>query len=290
MKEQLEEKKEGRLQWWLSAAVTVILAVTVAICLYVVIQVMSYGYASLGGFMMFRVVTGSMEPTIPTGALLIAREVDIEAIQLNDIVCFRTQAAEIWGKIVTHRVTDVIHTEAGSILLETKGDANLVSDLYLVDKNNLIGKVVWYTGDKSMLAGILSMFSNKIGFLGCIVFPTLFISGLILKDSVAGIRKDMLLMLEESRRMEEGQDPKEDPLGGMTEEEYEAMYERVRAELMKELTNNYDEVLKEPEAVAETSVLSGGVDGHDNCINCCNPVRDDFSMVHQCGADQRSDL
>ena len=79
-------------------------------------------------------------------------------------------------------------------------------------------------------------------------------------------------------------------LASMTEEEYEAMYERVRAELMKELTNNYDEVLKEPEAVTETSVLSGDADGHDNCINCCNPVRDDFSMVHQCGADQRSDL
>lgn len=290
MKEQLEEKKECRLQGWLSVALTVILALTVAMCLYVVIQVMSHGYANLGGFMMFRVVTGSMEPTIPTGALLVAREVDIESIQMNDIVCFRTQVSEIWGKVVTHRVVGVKQAESGNILLETKGDANLVSDIYFVDKSNLIGKVVWYSGDKSMLAGILSLFSNKIGFLGCIVFPTLFISGLILKDSVAGIRKDMLLILEESRRMEEGQAPVEEPSGVMTEEEYEAMYERVRAELMEELTKNYDEVLKELKTAAEAPVSSGGTDGHDNCINCCNPVRDDFSMVHQCGSDQRTDL
>ncbi len=230
---------------------TIILGLTVALCLYVVIQVRSYGYANIGGFMMFRVVTGSMEPTIPTGALLVAREADIETIQVDDIICFRTRLSDIWGKIVTHRVTGVMQSESGSILLETKGDANLVSDIYFVDKSNLIGKVVWYTGDGSMLAGILSMFTSKIGFLSCIVFPTLIISGLILKDSVAGIRKDMLLMLEESRQQEQGQSVENDPLCGMTREEYDEMYERIRAELMEELTNIYDEVLKEEKTGAK---------------------------------------
>lgn len=231
---------------------TVVLALTVVLCLYVVIQVMSHGYANIGGFMMFRVVTGSMEPTIPTGALLIAREVDIETIQLNDIVCFRTQVSEIWGKIVTHRVVDVMQ-ESGSILLETKGDANLVSDIFLVDSSDLIGKVVWYTGKGSILSGILSLFTNKIGFLGCIVFPTLFISGMILKDSVAGIRKDMLLILEESRRQEQEQVQEADPLCGMTEKEYAEMYERIRAELMEEMTSIYDEVLKESQIGDKTT-------------------------------------
>jgi signal peptidase I len=238
MNEQLEEKKECRIQWWISAALTVILALTVALCLYVVFQVSSHGYANLGGFMMFRVVTGSMEPAIQTGSLLIAREVGIETIQLNDIVCFRTQVSEIWGKIVTHRVMNVIHSESGSILLETKGDANLISDIFFVDENNFIGKVVWYSGDKSLLASVLSMFSNKNVFMGCIVFPTLCISGLILKDSVASIRKDMLLLLEESNQ-------KQDPLYGMTQEEYDKMYERIRTELMEELLKGYDEKLKE---------------------------------------------
>lgn len=253
MKEQMEEKKEGRIQRWLSALLTIILALTVAMCLYVVIQVRSYGYANIGGFMMFRVVTGSMEPTIPTGALLIAREADIETIQLNDIVCFRTRLSDIWGKIVTHRVINVMQEQSGSILLETKGDANLVSDVYFVDKTNLIGKVVWHTGDSSVLAGFLSLFTNKIGFLGCIVFPTLFISGLILKDSVAGIRKDMLLILEESRRGEQEQPQEKDPLCGMTQEEYDEMYERIRAELMEELTNIYDEGYQEEKTGAQST-------------------------------------
>ncbi len=232
---------------------TVVLALAVALCLYVVIQVMSHGYANIGGFMMFRVVTGSMEPTIPTGALLIAKEADIETIQLNDIVCFRTQVSEIWGKIVTHRVVNVVQTESGSILLETKGDANLVSDIFLVDSSDLIGKVIWYTGKNSILSGILSLFTNKIGFLGCIVFPTLFISAIILKDSVASIRKDMLLILEESCRQEQEQIREEDSLCGMTQKEYDEMYERIRAELMEELTSIYDEVLKKSQTGESTA-------------------------------------
>ena len=231
MKEK-KENKEGQMQWWISVGLTAVLALTVGLCLYVVIQVMSRGYANIGGFMMFRVVTGSMEPTIATGALLIAKEVDIAAIQLDDIVCFRTQVSEIWGKIVTHRVVGIMQAESGGILLETKGDANLVSDIFFVDKSNLIGKVVWYTGDKSVFAGILTLFANKNIFLGCIVLPTLVISGLILKDSVAGIQKDMQLMLEEARRLEQAPSPEVDPMCGMTQEEYIELYERIRWDLL----------------------------------------------------------
>lgn len=249
MKKLKEEKDIHQIQKWMGTLVTAGLVLVVALCLYVVIQVMSYGYANLGGFMMFRVVTGSMEPTIPTGALLIAKSVEIETIQMGDIVCFRTQLADIWGKIVTHRVVGIMENPLGSILLETKGDANLASDIFFVDKGNFVGKVVWYTGSKSLFAGVISLFTNKIGFLGCIVFPTLFISGLILKDSVAGIRQDMELLLEESRRMEQGQSWEDDPLCGMTQEEYDEMYERIKAELMEELTNLSDELLKENKTV-----------------------------------------
>ena len=251
MNEQLVEKKEGRWQHWVSIVLTVALALAVAVCLYVVIQVLSRGYANLGGLMMFRVVTGSMEPTIPTGALLITREVDIETIRLDDIVCFRTQVSEIWGKIVTHRVVGVLQSEAGTVLLETKGDANLVSDIFYVDESNLIGKIVWHSGDDSVLAGIVSLFTNKIGFLGCIVFPTLFITGWILKDSVASIRKDMLTIMQVSQLQEQAWE--NDPLCGMTQEEYNEMYERIRAELMEELMQIYGEVLKEQQNKSEHS-------------------------------------
>lgn len=245
MKKLREEKEIRQIQKWMGWLISAGLVLVVALCLYVVVQVLSYGYANLGGFMMFRVVTGSMEPEIPTGALLIAREVPIETVQLGDIVCFRTQLSDIWGKIVTHRVVGITENPMGNILLETKGDANLASDIFFVDQSNFVGKVVWYTGSKSLFAGVMSVFTNKIGFLGFIVIPVLLISTLILKDSVASIRQDMFVLLEESRRQQQGQSWEDDPMCGMTEDEYKEMYERIRAELMEELSNLNDEILKE---------------------------------------------
>ena len=234
MEDTLVESNESRLQQRMNLLVTVLLVLAVALCLYTLIQVMSNGYVNMGGYMMFRVVTGSMEPTIPVGALLVTKEVEIETIRMDDIVCFRTQAAEIWGKIVTHRVVNIWETEYGERLLETKGDANLVADGFFVDQSNFVGKVIWHTGDGSVLANVLSLFTNKIGFLGCIVFPALLLAAMILKDSVSSIKQELELVLE-LERMQQDTSWEDDPLCGMTQEEYNEMYERIRAELMEEL-------------------------------------------------------
>lgn len=235
MEEHLEDGKSGRLHRQMSLLVTVLLVLAVALCLYTAVQVLSHGYVNLGGFMMFRVVTGSMEPTIPVGALLVTQQVDIEGIRIDDIVCFRTQVSEIWGKIVTHRVVDIFQSDTGVLLLETKGDANLVADGYFVDRTNFVGKVIWHTGDGSVLANILSLFTSKIGFLGCIVLPSLLLSAMILKDSVGSIRQELQMVLEMEQMKQKQASWEDDPLCGMTQEEYNEMYERIRAEIMEEL-------------------------------------------------------
>lgn len=256
MDETLEDSKRDRLQQQMGLLVTVLLVFAVALCLYTAVQVLSHGYVNLGGFMMFRVVTGSMEPTIPVGALLVTRAVDIESIQINDIVCFQSQATEIWGKIVTHRVVDIVESDLNGILLETKGDANLVADGYFVDRMNFVGKVVWHTGDGSVLANILSLFTSKIGFLGCIVFPALLLAALILKDSVVSIRQELQLVLEMERQQQKVS-REEDPLCGMTQEEYNEMYERIRAELMEELMQ-FAQIQKEQGFGSEISETKDG--------------------------------
>ena len=232
----MEEGKQPRLQKRISLLVTVMLVLAVALCLYTAIQVLSNGYVNLGGIMMFRVVTGSMEPTIPVGALLVTKQVDISTIQVDDIICFRTQVSEIWGKIVTHRVIRVMQDAAGGILLETKGDANAVADYQYVTAENLIGKVIYRAGEDNMLSSILSFFSTKVGFLGCIVFPCLILTGVILKDCVKNIRGELKEMMEQLDE-EEAQKAFREKLEAaqMTPEEYARLEEKIRAELIEEL-------------------------------------------------------
>ena len=130
--EQTEEKDSSLLHKRISLLVTILLVMTVMLCLYVSIQAISNGYVQMFGFSMFRVVTGSMEPEIPVGALLITKQTDIDKIVLRDIVCFQTRESAIWGEVVTHRVVEILEMN-GEVLLRTQGDANLVSDGYLVE-------------------------------------------------------------------------------------------------------------------------------------------------------------
>ena len=231
---QSNENECSLRQKGISVAVSALLVMTVALCLYAAIQAMTKGYVQIFGISMFRVVTGSMEPQIPVGALLLTKATDIDKIALRDVVCFRTQDAAIWGKVVTHRVVEILQMN-GEVLLRTQGDANLASDGYLVDQYTLIGKVIWHTGDGSVLAGIFSFFTNKVGFLGCIVLPCLLLSGLLLKNCVSNIRQEMQQFMMEMEHPAEKAETITDPLEGMTPEEYNAMYERIRAELTEEL-------------------------------------------------------
>lgn len=216
----------------MNVLITVLLVFAVLLCLWVVIQVLGKGYVNLFGYSLFRVVTGSMEPTIPVGSLLICKQIGMEGVQVGDIICFRAQDSAIFGQMMTHRVINILSAPDGSLLFETRGDANLVADGFMVSQINFVGKVTWYSGANSVLSSVFSFFSNKIGFLACIVIPILLLGGLLMKECVNNIRMELQKAMEE---LERESAPKEEPLPELTEEERNEMYERIRAELIEEL-------------------------------------------------------
>lgn len=222
---------ESPIKRRINALVSVLLIFAVLLCLWVTFQVIGKGYVNLFGYSMFRVVTGSMEPTIPVGSLLICQQIDMETIQVGDIICFRAQESAIFGQMVTHRVTGIFSGVDGSLLFETRGDANLTADVFMVSQKNFVGKVIWYAGANNVLSSILSFFSNKIGFFACIVIPILLLGGLLMKECVGSIRAEMRKAMEELER----EPVPDEPLVELTEEERKEMYERIRAELIEEL-------------------------------------------------------
>ncbi len=217
----------------ISAIVSVLLVASVFVCLFVVIQVLSNGYVSIGGYSFFKVVTGSMEPEIPVGALILSEETEMNDIEIGEVVCFRSKSPDMLGKIITHRVIEIIEAEDGTLQLVTKGDANLSLDGYYVTAQNLIGKVVWQSGS-GKFSGVLNFLSNKFGFLSCIAFPALLILTLILRDNVKTMQQDIKRISEqlETRETASGRNT---PVNGTQAEDYEQMRERIRAELIEEL-------------------------------------------------------
>lgn len=225
-------KKNYRL---IEKITNILLILSAVIVLTIGFQTITNGYVTVGGYSMFRVVTGSMEPTIKTGSLLICDDTDISKIRINDIVCFKSGLQVIKNQVVTHRVID-INVVNGNIRLKTRGDANSVEDALDVSNNNLIGRVIWYSQEGNFVARVISFMNGEIGFLSCIVIPVLIICGMTLHHSMMSIQKDITelrkLELQKQQKKKSEKTSIYDDLHIETEEELRA---RLRAEIRKEL-------------------------------------------------------
>lgn len=227
------EKTQKRSVKAVNILVSAALVLAVVLCFMVVTQVLTNGYVSIFGHSLFRVVTGSMEPEIPVGAILVSKEVEITDLRIGDIVCFFSLEPGRFGQIITHRIVNVLTGEDGLLMLQTKGDANLVTDIQYVTAQNLIGKVIYYTGRENIAAGALSFLTSGMGFMTCLALPALMIAGLIMQESVKNMKYELRLAMEQLERGPEV-DP-DFPYQYFTRAEYEEMYEAIRLELMEEL-------------------------------------------------------
>lgn len=113
----------------LSKVVNVILAV---IIIAMILIGGSVGIMRVMGMKPYIVLSGSMEPTIHTGGIVVIDTRQKDNVQPQDIVAF----AESNGTVVTHRIIGG-SKEEGFI---TKGDANDVEDLNGLPAENIIGK------------------------------------------------------------------------------------------------------------------------------------------------------
>lgn len=89
------------------------------------------------GYRFYGVLTGSMEPNICAGDLVVTKNTAIDNIKIGDVITFTSRES---NNTVTHRVDSI--AVSNNINLITKGDANNIQDSGFVDSDHLIGKVV----------------------------------------------------------------------------------------------------------------------------------------------------
>lgn len=102
----------------------------VATCLILVIIIFRLKFG------IFNVVSGSMEPTIEKGSLVLVKRNPV--YRTNDIISFKNTTEDI---IMTHRIVK-IEQSRGECLIFTKGDNNTTNDRGTIRPENVIGKVV----------------------------------------------------------------------------------------------------------------------------------------------------
>lgn len=117
-------KKIGKRIW---DAVTWILAVVVVLTAVLLVGVRVVGLTP------YVVLSGSMEPTYPTGSLIYVKSVDPEDVEVGDPITFVLNEDLT---VATHRVVEVNEEEGW---FRTKGDANDSPDGSPVLFENLVG-------------------------------------------------------------------------------------------------------------------------------------------------------
>jgi signal peptidase len=117
----------------------------------------------------YVVSSGSMEPVLDVGTLIVARPVDAGGVAVGDVIVF-TNPAEPTQRVV-HRV--VGETADG---WRTRGDANPVEDPWIVTPDRLVGEVVAHVDH---VGTAVRAVQHPVGYLAVVILPALGATGVV---------------------------------------------------------------------------------------------------------------
>lgn len=153
----------------LSTLIYTILIILVAFNVYnyVCINILKQDLPTINGYGVLEVVSGSMEPTINIGDLVIINK-NYDELKENDIITFYDDN----GSFVTHRIVEIIDDE-----FITKGDFNNSIDQGSIRKKEVVGKyVLKINGLGKLMAAFKSPITMImiliIGILVCVFVST----------------------------------------------------------------------------------------------------------------------
>lgn len=116
------------LSWLIILGITAIIAVSVII-------------PRMFGATPYVILTGSMQPEMAPGTLVVARPVDPEELGTGNVVTYQLNSGD--PTVVTHRVTQVGLSSTGEYRFTTQGDANNAPDAKPVQPVQIMGER-WY--------------------------------------------------------------------------------------------------------------------------------------------------
>ena len=133
-----------------SALGTLLLIIIVVACLPLTVP-------KVFGYEMYTVISGSMEPSIPTGSLVYIKDMEPQDVADGDVIAFYGGHAS--NAIITHRVVKnrVVMGE-----FVTKGDANEKEDMNPIPYMNFLGRVELSIPVVGELAQMLTSMEGKI--------------------------------------------------------------------------------------------------------------------------------
>jgi signal peptidase len=135
-----------------------------------VLGALAYGLLFVAGYRPVVVYSGSMEPTLGVGSLALVERVPSADVRVGDVLTFADPAQP--GRLVTHRVVEVVKRPEGGLAYRTKGDANTHRDPWTIalpqDAGRLsfdvpyVGYALWYAKTREARTAIVFLLAGLV--------------------------------------------------------------------------------------------------------------------------------
>ncbi len=146
-----------------------------------------------GNLQVKTVLSGSMEPAIGVGSIIVIKPAN--EYRIGDVIAFQFAEEET---PITHRIYDLKVTE-GIISFITKGDANEEPDNRGVFEREIIGRVLF---DVPFVGYAVNAAQTPIGFMLIIVVP----ATIIIYDEVKKVKDEIIRLKNQKKKKDEEQD------------------------------------------------------------------------------------
>ncbi len=102
---------------------TVLLIILIAVIIVMFNARISGEAPNVFGYQVFRVSSGSMEPTLMIGDVIIVKDVDPDKIEIGDIVTYKGEVGDLDDKFITHQIIATPELVDGEYEFQTQGTA-----------------------------------------------------------------------------------------------------------------------------------------------------------------------
>lgn len=135
-------------------------------------------------YSMIIILSGSMEPTIGTGSVLISKkQADYSE---GDVITFRKMEDEI----ITHRI--IKRLEDGTTF-KTKGDANEDEDIFVTQKNSIIGRAMFTI---PYFGYLINFSKTKLGIILIFILPATY----LITEEIIKIKRELKRKSDEAKQ------------------------------------------------------------------------------------------
>ncbi|MGN0441484.1 MAG: signal peptidase I [Acutalibacteraceae bacterium] len=136
------KKKTSVLKKISNVLLVVVIFILAGVIALTVITRITGNTPTLFGYSIFRVTTGSMEPELMIGDVILTKEIDdVNSLQVGDVITYQGTVGEYTNMMITHKIVKAPYEDNGNTYVITKGVANDVED-QPVEASHIISKFV----------------------------------------------------------------------------------------------------------------------------------------------------